>query len=242
VTSGREKPELTANGKPSHQDVENSIQQLISLSSPVEAANGFVRLGKEYYKTQRDIGGVIAIGEAGAGFCIKSAAAASDAETVTSLRTFAKTIAYNAAANCWPGWGDEGVEIEDAHLEAGLKLALLTRNLASELKLGTKQMGTAHWLVGALELAAGHLQEAAIDFERSEKAYELGGHSAQQLMARGYSALASKKNPASSALGASAFEEVMKSLREDGSKEAIFFANQLATADKIFCEDVSLDN
>jgi hypothetical protein len=219
---------------PNSENLENSIQELISLGNPVEAANGFVRLGKDYYKTQRDIGGVIAIGEAGVGFCIKSAAAASDAETATSLRTFAKTIAYNAAANCWPGWGDEGVDIQDAHLEAGLKLAVLTRDLASELKSDAKQMGAAHWLVGALELAAGRLPEATIDFERSEKAHELGGHSAQQLMARGYAALARKKNPGSSALGASAFEDVMKLLREDGSKEAVFFANQLATADKIF--------
>jgi hypothetical protein len=238
VTSDRETPELTINGKPGSANVVNSIRELISLSRPVEAANGFVRLGKEYYKTRRDIGGVIAIGEAGVGFCIKSAAVALDAETATALRTFAKTIAYNAAANCWPGWGDEGVEIQDADVDAGLKLALMSRDLASELYLGAKAMGTAHWLVGALELAARRLQEATIDFERSEKAYELGGHSAQQLMARGYSALARKKNPASSALGASALAGAMKLLREDGSKEAIFFAHQLATADKIFCEDV----
>jgi len=220
------------------EDVENSIRELTSLSGAVEAASGFVRLGKEYYKKQKDIGGVIAIGEAGVRFCIESANAAPDVETATSLRTFAKTIAYNAAANCWPGWGDEGVEIVGAHLEAGLKLALLGRDIAGELNLGAKQMGTSHWLVGALELAAGHLQEAAIDFERSEKAYELSGSSVQQLMARGYSALACKKNPASSTRGANALTEVMKLLRDDGSQEAVFFANQLATADKIFCEDV----
>jgi hypothetical protein len=225
--------------KPSSKDIENSIRELISLGNPVEAASGFVRLGKEYYKAQRDIGGVIAIGEAGVGFCIKSANTAPDVETATSLRTFAKTIAYNAAANCWPGWGDEGVEIEDAHLEAGLKLAVLSRDLAGELSLGAKQIGTGHWLVGALELAAGRLQDATIDFERSEKAYELGGHSAQQLMARGYSALARKKNPASSALGANALADVMNLLRQDGSKETIFFADQLATADRIFCDDAS---
>lgn len=222
------------------EDVENSIQELIALSSPVEAASGFVRLGKEYYKKQRNIGGVIAIGEAGTAFCIKSADAAPDIETATSLRTFAKTTAYNAAANCWPGWGDEGVEIEAAHVEAGLRLAVLARDLVRELKLGAKETGTSHWLVGALELAAGRLEEATLDFERSEKAYELGGHSAQQLMARGYSALACKKNPASSALGAKALADVMKALREDGSKEAFFFADQLATADKIFCDGARL--
>ena len=226
--------------KPGSDDIERSIQELIALGSPAEAAGGFVRLGKEYYKTQRDIGGVIAIGEAGVDFCIKSAAAASDAGTATSLRTFAKTIAYNAAANCWPGWGDQGVEIDDVHLEAGLKLAVLARDLVRQLKLGTKEIGTSHWLVGALELALGRLREAAIDFERAERAYELDGHATQQLLARGYSALTAKKNPVASARGASALAEVMKSLREEGSKEAVFFANQLATADRIFCDDVEV--
>ncbi|WP_198164472.1 class I SAM-dependent methyltransferase [Rhodoplanes sp. Z2-YC6860] len=215
---------------------------MISLSGPIEAANGFVRLGKEYYKQQRNIDGVIAIGEAGAGFCIKSAAAAKDVETATSLKTFAKTIAYNAAANCWPGWGDEGVEIEDAHLEAGLKLAVLARDLVRELELGAKEIGTSHWLVGALKLAAGRLQEATVDFEKSEKAYEFGGYQMSRLLARGYSALARKRGASTSALGATALADMMKSLREEGSKEAIFFANQLATADRIFCKDVPLDN
>jgi hypothetical protein len=223
--------------KPSSEDVEKSIQELISLGSPVEAASGFVRLGKEYYKTQRDVGGVVAIGEAGVRFCIGSANAASDTELAASLKNSAKTIAYNAAANCWPGWGDEGAEIEDVHLEAGLKLALLSRDLAGELNLGAKQIGTSYWLVGALELASGRLQEATIDFERAEKAYELSGSSVHQLMARGYSALACKKNPASSTRGANALAEVTKLLREDGSQEAVFFANQLATADRIFCEN-----
>jgi hypothetical protein len=52
-------------------------------------------------------------------------------------------------------------------------------------------------------------------------------------MARGYIALARKAESRSAAAGARDFVEVLKQLRDEGSKEAVFFADQLVVADQI---------
>ena len=40
-----------------------------------------------------------------------------------ALKTKAKVIAYNAAANGWPGWGDDGIVITQSHIEEAFDLA-----------------------------------------------------------------------------------------------------------------------
>jgi hypothetical protein len=55
-------------------------------------------------------------------------------------------------------------------------------------------------------------------------------------MAEGYQALALKAQPESRLAGGHEFDRVLKSLRNRGSDEAHFFANQLITADRVFIQ------
>jgi hypothetical protein len=210
-----------------------AVSIIESSGDPLEAGILFTELGKELYRHRKDIAGMIAVGDAGVAFCLQQATRATDAATAEQLKKRAKVIAFNTAANSWPGWGDEGIHIEQGHLRSGLRLAGICRDLVHELQLGHKEAGNAHWLVGALTLAAGRPAEALSEFQRSEQAFEQAAHPAYRLMARGYIALARKAESRSAAAGARDFVEVLKQLRDEGSKEAVFFADQLIVADQI---------
>ncbi len=107
---------------------------------------------------------MIAVAEAGVAFCLDQAGRAKDADHARTLKTTANTIAFNAGANCWPGWGDDGIAIEPVQIQSGLKLAAVSRELVRELQLGRKQdAGT--WLIGALKFAAGEPAAALEYFE-----------------------------------------------------------------------------
>ena len=107
-----------------------------------------------------------------------------------TLKTKAKAIAYNAAANSWPGWGDEGSSSSHRTSRMDLDLAQRSLDLVEELKLGHRQLGTSQWLVGALHLAAGRSDEAIAAPTRARDAYGAGGERASELLALGYLALA----------------------------------------------------
>jgi hypothetical protein len=112
-----------------------------------------------------------------------------------------------------------------------------SRDLVQELALGPREQGTAHWLVGALELAAGRFGAARVAFEQAEQVFLTANATAlYALMARGYIALARKADPQSLTEGVNMLSKTLERLRAEGSKDAIFFADQLATADRVLLE------
>jgi hypothetical protein len=177
---------------------------------------------------------MLALGRAGIDYQLRQAErfAADDAARAVRLRTAAKTLAFNVAANCWPGWGDEGVVIADAQIEEGLRLAKLSLGLVQELALGPRQLGNAFWLVGALDLAANRIDAAVTSFDRA-RAYSLSnGDRAGVLLADGYRAIA--LGMAAVGEGADAeLDDVVSQLQQIGSDNAKFFASQLRTAARI---------
>ena len=75
-------------------------------------------------------------------FGLQCAAASPEPESARRCKGRARAIAYNAGTNCWPGWGD-AVEIQLADVAEGLKFAERSFELAGELGLGDKEMGTS---------------------------------------------------------------------------------------------------
>jgi hypothetical protein len=163
----------------------------------------------------------------GASWCLGQAALQADAGAATELKRRARAMCFNAAANCWPGWGDEGVIIDDGHVAAGLGLAAMCRALSEELDLRPEAQGTSRWLVGALELARGDVAAAQSAFADAEQAYAaMDEGSAQILMVRGYDALAAKDD--------ASLEEALERLRALGTEDGNFFADQIAKARQVF--------
>jgi hypothetical protein len=216
------------------QRANDAISVIDAHEDPTAVGSAFNSTVKNLYRRYHDVTSMIAAGDMGLAYCLSKAALESDDDKRRELKKLGKVIAFNTAANCWPGWGDAGIVVEEAQIEAGIKLATQSRDLVLELALEPRKQGTAHWLVGALELAAGRSVVARVAFERAEQAFLTDDTTAcSVLMARGYVALARKADPSSHVEGADMLSEILERLRADGSKEAIFFADQLVTADRV---------
>jgi hypothetical protein len=213
--------------------VVEAISIVEAIPNPMDAAVAFMELSKQVYRELQDISSMVALGNAGTQFALLKAASSENSADAARLRTYAKTLAFNTAANCWPGWGDAGIDIKKHHMQAGLKLAMLCRDLVVELNLGHKPCGTAHWLIGALDLAMGQYAEALAELQRSKVEFQAVGDSDCVLMAEGYVALTLKAQPESRVAGDHELARILPLLGNRGSKDAQFFANQLITAERV---------
>ncbi|MDP9044987.1 MAG: hypothetical protein M3O01_09295 [Pseudomonadota bacterium] len=200
----------------------------------VRVAKAYADVVKAIYREHHDISAMLDAAEAGQRFCLVSAAArAADSAAARELGRLAKELTYNAANNCWPGWDEEGVEIDAEHLRRADVLARASERLVQDLDLDHRQAGNAAWLVGALALARDERDAARHEFELAAAAFAKGGDTAYELMARAYSALVadlqSSGRSRRESLGAA-----VQALRDEGSGDATFFADQLGTAQRLF--------
>jgi hypothetical protein len=211
-----------------------SAQHCLESESDSEKVGGYyAQLTKTLYKN-KDILSMLALGRAGIDYQLRQAerVAADDAALSVRLRMAAKTLAFNVAANCWPGWGDDGVVIEAADIEEGLQLAKLSLGLVQELALGQHQLGNSFWLVGALDLAAGRTEAAIASFDSARACFLSGGEQLEVLLGDGYRAIA--LSATADGEGADArLDQVVGQLQQNGSEKAKFFIGQLRTAARI---------
>lgn len=215
-------------------DLAGARQCLEQDSDAAKVGGYYAELTKILYARNKDVRSMLAVGRAGIDFQLRQAerVAADDPALAIARRTAARTLAFNVAANCWPGWGDDGVVIAAADIEEGLQLANLSLQLAQELALGQRPRGTASWLVGALDLAAGRTDAAMASFDRARAFYESAGEQAQVLLVDGYRAIALS----ATAVGEGPdvrLDDVVGRLQQDGTQQAKFFADQLRTAARI---------
>jgi hypothetical protein len=214
--------------------VTDAISVIDSHEDPIAVGSALNSTVKKLYREYSDVTDMIVAGNLGLDYCLRKSAAESDEDKKRELKKIGKIIVFNTAANCWPGWGDPGIVIEGSHLRDGIKLATQSRDLVQELGREPREQGTADWLVGALELAAGRFGAARLAFEQAEQVFLTANvTSVHALMARGYIALALKADPPTRLEGMNMLTETLDRLRAEGSKDAIFFADQLATADRV---------
>jgi len=207
---------------------------LIALQpDPAVAASAISAAVNTLYKSHRDVSNMIVAAHLGVAWCLGQASLQPDPEVAATLKKRAHAMSFNAAANCWPGWGDDGVTIEDGEVEAARSLAGTCIALAHDLDLGPKGLGTAHWLIGALELALCRVVAARAAFEKAHRSYEaLGDEAPQRLMAKGYDALAAKFGE-TSAKTVAALKKALDRLHGLGTEDGQFFAEQIARAERI---------
>lgn len=214
-------------------DVTGAVAAVVAAVHDGAALDGLGQLCKQAYRELKNIPAMNAIAWEAIKFGLRCAEASGDAESARHYKARVRAIAYNAGANCWPGWGDP-VEITVADIGEGLKFAELNYELVKELGLGGKEIGGALWLAGALRMASGQISEAIAQFVAAQKAFQDGGLIVYEAMARGYAAIAHKALPEVQCGDERSFVATLDSLQAMESKEAQFFAKQLATADRIF--------
>jgi hypothetical protein len=213
-------------------NVSAAVSAITEIADTQAALEALAQLCQRAYHDLKSVPTMTALAWEAVEFGLKCAAVSPEPDA-RRYKGRAKAIAYNAGANCWPGWGDS-VEIKPADIAEGLKLAERSYELAGELGLGEKAIGTSLWLVGALQMAAGRLSTAIGEFVRAEEAFQAAQLPVSAAMARGYVALAEKAQPESHLKGTESLAAILLSLRRVESQEAQFFADQLVTADRIF--------
>jgi hypothetical protein len=207
--------------------------ELTAMRSVLEAGADAAEIAQRYadvaqalYRERKNVTQMLTVAKAGITYCLS--AAAKDPAAAATLKTKAKALAYNAAANSWPGWGDEGIIIKPSHIEEASGLAARSLELVEDLKLGHRQVGTSQWLVGALHLAAGRSDDVIAALSRARDAYER----VSELLVLGYLALA-RSRQGTPERHRNELEEICQQLQKDGSPQAIAFVNQLRTADRL---------
>jgi hypothetical protein len=216
----------------------NELAAMCSLleagANAAEIAQSYADVAQALYRERKNVTQMLAVAKAGVAYCLSAAeqVAAKDPAAAVMLKTKAKVIAYNAAANSWPGWGDEGIVIEPLHIEEASGLAARSLQLVEDLKLGHRQLGTSEWLVGALHLAAGRSHDAIAALTRAHDAYAAGGEHTSALLALGYLALARSRQGTPERYRPE-LEEICQRLQTDGSPQAMAFVKQLRTADRL---------
>lgn len=230
-------PELAAAIQIAHeQDTFAAFAKLESRGEPVTIAGLYSQSVFVLYG-EKDVPRMIAFGRAGIQFCLAKAEVAETEEAAAKLRGIAKTISYNVGSNCWPGWRDDGIVLEATDVAIGLDLARLNLRLAGELGRPTDKQAAAQWLLGAQLLANEKPDEASDAFVAAARLDAEAGKPVEKLMNLGYAALAEMTVPATRKTATGMFEASVKDLREEGSDDAKFYADQLETARSVFVDD-----
>jgi hypothetical protein len=214
-------------------NVAGAIAAVMAAPDTGAALDGLSHLCKQAYRDLKSVSAMTAIAWEAIGFGLKCADDSGDAESARGYKGRVRAIAYNAGANCWPGWGDP-VEITAADIAEGLRLAERNQELVKDLGLGGKEIGGSFWLLGALQIAAGQTSLAIVHFMAAQEAFRDAGLHVYEEMARGYAALADKDLAETHPGDTRSLAAVLESLRTMESREAQFFADQLVTADRIF--------
>ena len=90
-------------------------------------------------------------------------------QTLDYMRV-ALPIAYNLAANTWPGWAtpDGSAPVEEHHRRLGLEAARLDVSLAAGVAPTAQRRFNSHWLLGAHLIAEGAYADAITAFEAGQ--------------------------------------------------------------------------
>jgi hypothetical protein len=147
-----------------------------------------------------------------------------------------QVMTFNAAADCWPGWEvTPAKEIRSrVDLLGGLDLARRSSVLVHRLHLGALREGTAHWMVGAYELALGQTDEAVYSFSLALARYAAAEAPGLAWLARGYLAIAYETADRARPGGVASFEEVLAEIKAGAFEDAASLGDQLNIARRVF--------
>jgi hypothetical protein len=215
-------------------DMKSACVALEAGPDPLEIGRRYASLIRELYGVHKDVTRMLRAAEAGVAFCLSAAKRMSSTNPTgaAALRRQAQVLCYNAAANSWPGWGDEGIAITKEHIGAAIPLAQHGLQLVLDLNLGHRQRGTSHWLVGALFLAAGKCDDALAALTASSQEFHAEGSPPHELLADGYIVLTRRRHRLTPSQTGD-LDDICAQLEQYGSQEALAFSKQLRTADRL---------
>jgi hypothetical protein len=220
--------ELDAGGDPAR-----AVAQLSASPDPEASMRRFAEIAKLLYRPRRNLAAMIEVARGGMAYGEAQAAKPQYEAAASALRLATLRLGYNTGANCWPGWGDEGVDPTPEQQTLALEMAERSLALRRTLPVGAARMELGHWLVGALKMSLGRNAEAAADFAAAEAASDDAGGDAPVLLARGYRGLAEKRDPATRERGAAVLADAIAALERSTDQNAPGCIAQLQTAERL---------
>jgi hypothetical protein len=209
----------------------------LEASGPAElVAQRYAALAQHLYNDRKDLPRMILAARSGIQFALSRAQEldATDAKRAAQLRGQAKAMAYNLAANCWPGWMEPGISIGATECAIGLDAARINLRLGLELERPAEPLGHAHWLLGAQLLAAAQFESSAAEFARSAQQFASATKPTEEKMAQAYGKLASRLEQAGDSRRQDDLKQSLAALESLANDDARFFAEQIRTAEKVF--------
>jgi len=198
--------------------------------------NSYNTLIFDLYNKEKNLGWMVPIANAGISYCLERSKelAEKNAELSAKLKTVAKGMSFNLASFTWPGWDEKGITVTETDLAAGLAAAKLNLKLVEALGKDPAQLSNSYWSLGAHHIA----RNTAKDYDEAIEAFESAVEQARaanskdgEFMNTGYAAMARilKGDQAQADFDAS-----IKALKEMGTDDANFFAQQLEDVLKVF--------
>ncbi|MBN2381297.1 tetratricopeptide repeat protein [bacterium] len=183
---------------------------------------------------QKSIDTMILVGKTGIDLCLAQAERIKEKEPIQSqrLRRIAQMMAFNLAANTWPGWGEQGITLNSEHQKFGLEMALLDYKMATDMDYPPDKIANSLWIIGAHYLAKAEYAEARSMFEQAKTKAEKAGQPDFVLMLEGYRNMTDVLSGSETAR--SELSRTVNALRQSQGEDALFFADQLETALTIF--------
>jgi hypothetical protein len=213
-----------------------AVEYIQRQGAPRRVAEIYSGLTRHFLRKEKDLAAFVRLSQAGIHYELTMAQQATDPKEIDALRSAAKTLAYDLAAETWPGWGEGALPSTKEQQAIGRDAAKLNLRLARALKKGAMRESLAHWMLGAHELAAGEHGRATASFIKSMKKAEEAKEPGIALSARGFVAvtlIVSGKDAA----GRKELAEVKAALKkraEAGDEDAAFYASQFDPALKAF--------
>lgn len=215
------------------EDTFAAIEFLNQQIDPSQVLEAYIKLANHLYNEKHDLHRFMMLSMAGIQYGL-SAARSAESEQAYQCSSSAKGMAYNLAANTWPGWDDPGITIDLSHKRIGMDAAKLNLRLAVSLKKGDLPTSRAYWMLGAHHMAA----EKA-DYNAARTAFETAARYARSaekedeaLLSEGYGALvdvlSSPENPTFRA----ALDGIKTKLA--AHENSAFLIGQLDTAERVF--------
>ena len=211
-------------------DLFEVIEQIQIQLEPEAAATAFIELAKSLYHQKKSVSEAVAIARAGIQYCLSGS---TNPLSRLMLRQKAKVLAFNLAADTWPGWGDPGIVHSASDLDAGRDAARLNLRLVRELERGPLAESKAHWMLGAHLLACGQRREALEEFSLGAEFARVAEDSNNEELNAGYIALIGVLEGDDGARAR--FGTIVETFANiPDSDDAKFFATQLGKALEVF--------
>jgi hypothetical protein len=166
-----------------------AIEFLNHQNDPLAVLETYNELAGHVYNELKNVPLMVVLACAGIQYGLLRAAAETDSGAAAEIKGRVKAIAYNLAANTWPGWDDPGIVITRSDSAIGLDAARANLRLGRELERGDLPMSRAYWMLGAQLIAAQRYDDAQRAFADAARLAASAGEPAEGVLAKGFSAL-----------------------------------------------------